>query len=169
MPSNPQYFNGAGASRSLIKILRAAHSGELGAALAYRGHWKSLSDITERDDVRKIEADEWTHRGQVREMLVMLGERPSYPRDGLFWCIGCLFGFLCRLGGRYLPMYFAGLIEYMNVDQYNRAAKLALGLGIDSIAHKLAAISAAEKVHADYFANLIARDIFNPIAHKAPR
>jgi demethoxyubiquinone hydroxylase (CLK1/Coq7/Cat5 family) len=152
-----------------MKILRAAHSGELGAALAYRGHWKSLSDITERDSVRKIEADEWAHREQVRELLVTLGERPSYPRDGLFWCVGRLFGFLCGMGGRYLPMYFAGLIEYMNVDQYSRASRLALGLGMDSIARTLAAISAAEKAHADYFAHLIARDIVNPIAHKASR
>ena len=32
------------------------------AALAYGGHWKSLKNPQEAADIRKVEADEWSHR-----------------------------------------------------------------------------------------------------------
>ena len=37
---------------ALAAILRLAYSGELAAALAYRGHWKSVRDPDERESVR---------------------------------------------------------------------------------------------------------------------
>ena len=43
------------AAGDLVAILQLAYSGELAAALAYRGHWKSVSDIEDRRRIRQIE------------------------------------------------------------------------------------------------------------------
>jgi len=57
----------------LIAILQLAYSGELAAAHAYRGHWRSVSDEDERQSIKSIEEDEWRHRALVGEMLTALG------------------------------------------------------------------------------------------------
>lgn len=46
----------------LIGILQLAYSGELAAAYAYRGHWKSVSDSEEIRRIEEIENEEWHHR-----------------------------------------------------------------------------------------------------------
>lgn len=43
---------------ALAAILRLAYSGELAAALAYRGHWKSVRDPDERARIRQIEEED---------------------------------------------------------------------------------------------------------------
>ncbi|MDP9107364.1 MAG: hypothetical protein M3N49_15725 [Candidatus Eremiobacteraeota bacterium] len=45
--------------RRLIGMLRSAYSGELAAALAYRAHWRTLSNAAERDAIARIEREEW--------------------------------------------------------------------------------------------------------------
>jgi rubrerythrin len=66
----------------LIGLLQLAYSGELAAAYAYRGHWKSVSDPEERHRIEEIEQDEWHHRKLVGEMLANLkaGVRLPYRR-----------------------------------------------------------------------------------------
>ncbi len=44
------------ARQNLMRILQNAYSGEIAAAYAYRGHWKSLKDSPERTEIKKIEA-----------------------------------------------------------------------------------------------------------------
>ena len=58
---------------ALTAILRLAYSGELAAALAYRGHWKSVGDPDERARIRQIEEEEWHHRDLVGGMLARIG------------------------------------------------------------------------------------------------
>jgi hypothetical protein len=67
----------ARAARDLEALLRLAYSGELAAAHAYRGHWRSLAAGDERERVRAIEAEEWHHRRQVGAMLAALGATPA--------------------------------------------------------------------------------------------
>jgi demethoxyubiquinone hydroxylase (CLK1/Coq7/Cat5 family) len=61
------------ARRDLVRLLQLAHAGEMAAAFAYRGHWRSVSDPREQERIRAIEADEWHHRTLVAEMLAQLG------------------------------------------------------------------------------------------------
>jgi hypothetical protein len=63
----------------LIAVLKLAYSGELAAAYAYRGHWKSVVDLSERESVAKIENEEWHHRQLVGEMLAMLANMKLPP------------------------------------------------------------------------------------------
>ena len=62
----------------LVRLLQDSHAGELAAAYAYRGHWRSLGRRpTARDGVRQIEQAEWHHRAGVAAMLTELGRRPG--------------------------------------------------------------------------------------------
>lgn len=55
--------------QNLIRILQSAYSGELAAAYAYRGHWKSLKPSPEKTHIERIENEEWRHRENVASWL----------------------------------------------------------------------------------------------------
>ena len=97
------------AKQALGRLLRKAYSGELAAALAYRGHARSVRDATQREAIRGIELDEWRHRLRVGEMLAELALRPSRAREVVFYCIGKLIALSCFLGGWFIPMYASSL------------------------------------------------------------
>jgi demethoxyubiquinone hydroxylase (CLK1/Coq7/Cat5 family) len=145
------------ARAALVRQLQAAYSGELAAAYAYRGHWRSLrgpSDAAARAEVRRIEAAEWHHRGLVGELLAELGVGPSRRREVVMGSIGRLFGSLCRVSGWFLPMLFAGRLEARNVDQYTTAAQTLTGLGAE-LQHwmpVLEEMTAEEARHEQFFA-----------------
>jgi demethoxyubiquinone hydroxylase (CLK1/Coq7/Cat5 family) len=89
----------------LISILRLAYSGELAAAFAYRGHWHSVADEDERNQIKTIEEEEWHHRKLVGEMLRSMGSQPSVFREFRAAAIGRMLGVLCQVTGWFLPMY----------------------------------------------------------------
>src|SRR5438874_1068713 len=93
--------------RKLIVLLQLAYSGELAAAYAYRGHWKSVSDRPVKAAIRNIENDEWRHRQLVGEMLASLKEAPNQRREMRASIVGRTLGFLCHLTGWLAPMYGA--------------------------------------------------------------
>src|SRR5437764_10111164 len=73
---------------NLVKILRLAYSGELAAAYAYRGHWRSVSDEPTRARIHEIEDEEWHHRRLIGEMLAQLDTKPSRIREVRAFLIG---------------------------------------------------------------------------------
>src|SRR6266851_7953102 len=97
--------------RELIALLQLAYSGELAAAYAYRGHWKSVRNAYQRTAIQNIEADEWRHRKLVGEMLGNLESGPSRRRETRANLIGRTLGFLCNVTGWLAPMYGAGRLE----------------------------------------------------------
>jgi demethoxyubiquinone hydroxylase (CLK1/Coq7/Cat5 family) len=140
------------AARSeLVAQLQRAHAGELAAALAYRGHWRSLRAGVERDTVRRIEQEEWHHRRLVGEMLVRLGARPRNLREAVHWAIGSSLGLGCHIGGWLLPMLGAGRLETRNVAEYELAAELAITAGEADLVPCLAIMSEVEREHEDWF------------------
>ena len=111
--------------RDLGRLLQLAYSGELAAALAYRGHWKSLRDPEDRRRVQQIESEEWKHRDHVSAMLKNLQLHPDQKREIRSYCIGKILGFVCRIAGFFAPMYAAGKLESRNIQEYETAARLA--------------------------------------------
>ena len=107
----------AEARQALISILQLAYSGERAAALAYRGHWKSLPAGSDQDRVRAIEAEEWDHRSLVGDMLTELGAGPLGVREARAAIIGRVLGFLCHITGWLAPMYGAGKLESKNIRE----------------------------------------------------
>ena len=152
---------------ALVGVLRAAYSGELAAAYAYRGHWRSLRRVSradQRHEIRRIEAAEWHHRGLVAEMLAELGSRPVRRRELVMGAVGRFFGFVCHVGGYFGPMYAAGRLEGANVAQYELAARHAAELHHDRYVDLLAAMVEEEARHERFFGDCIRRHPLLPIA-----
>jgi Ubiquinone biosynthesis protein COQ7 len=134
----------------------------LAAAYAYRGHWKSVSHPEEREQIRKIEDDEWIHRKKVGGILIELGSGPNKLKECFLWLVGRTLGFFCHLSGWFFPMYFAGRLETQNVREYETAAHHAQALGLQSITQDLLHMAAVEKDHEIFFLGKVTHHRFLP-------
>ena len=139
----------------LLHILQGAYSGELAAGFAYRGHWKSVKNTSERAAIQKIEQEEWVHRQRVGEMLASLGGAPRKLLETKLWVIGRTIGLACHLIGWFLPMYFAGRLESGNVIEYEVAASHAGALGLREFEADLLVMAKVEKEHELFFLRVI--------------
>jgi demethoxyubiquinone hydroxylase (CLK1/Coq7/Cat5 family) len=148
----------------LVKILQNAYSGELAAAHAYRGHWKSLKAAAEIDQLKRIECEEWVHREKVGRLLEALGARPLKRREAKMWLIGRGVAIACHMIGWFFPMYFAGRLETANVDEYATAARHAAELGLVEFESELRVMAAVEKEHELYFMGVVAAHRLLPLA-----
>jgi demethoxyubiquinone hydroxylase (CLK1/Coq7/Cat5 family) len=142
---------------ALVRILQNAFSGELAAAYAYRGHWKSLKNAEEIRGIQKIENEEWLHREKVGDMLATLGAQPNRTKELKMRLIGRTIGFACHLIGWFLPMYFAGRLESQNIKEYADAALHANQLDLTEYESELLVMSAVEREHEIFFFNVVAR------------
>ncbi len=138
----------------LIRLLRLAYSGELAAANAYRGHWRSVRDPDQRARIRRIEEEERVHRRDVGEFLAALGSPPDRLRDRCMGALGTVLGLLCHVGGWYLPMYGAGRLETQNVHEYDDAARFAGEGGHPEMVERLRQMADLEQEHERYFMDL---------------
>jgi demethoxyubiquinone hydroxylase (CLK1/Coq7/Cat5 family) len=154
------------ARANLIRILQNAHAGELAAAFAYRGHWKSLRESLERTEIKKIEDEEWQHRGCIDGWLKHFNAKPRSMRERVFWTIGRVLGVSCFLSGRFMPMYFAGRLESQNVQEYVEAAKFAGELGLAECRAQLMEMSATEQRHEDFFKAIVQGHSLLPLMRK---
>lgn len=141
--------------KELIQILQKAYSGELAAALAYRGHWRSLNDQVERVAIQRIEQDEWRHRERVGAMLESLGATPKRAREAKSRLIGRSIGLACHMLGRFFPMYFAGRLESGNVVEYQVAASYASALELTEFQNDLLVMAAVEEEHEMFFLSVV--------------
>jgi len=151
------------AREALIGILQNAFSGELAAAYAYRGHWKSLRDQSEREKVRSIENDEWVHRNNVRQILTQMDAAPRRGREVRAWMIGRSLGIGCHVIGWFLPMYFAGRLESRNIAEYEVAAQHASTLGLAEYLDELRVMADVERDHEAFFRAKVANHRLLPV------
>jgi demethoxyubiquinone hydroxylase (CLK1/Coq7/Cat5 family) len=147
----------------LVRILQNAFSGEVAAAYAYRGHWKSLKDSPEREHIKQIEAEEWDHRRRVGEWLKTLEARPRLIREKVFWTIGRTLGLTCHISGWFMPMYFAGRLESRNSVEYEDAAAVAKELGIEDCVADLLDMARVELEHEVFFRQTVAGHRLLPV------
>lgn len=141
--------------QSLIRILQNAYSGEVAAAYAYRGHWKSLKNSPEKQRIKEIEEEEWDHRRRVGEWLEKLGAKPRPMREKVFWTIGRTLGTSCYVSGWFMPMYFAGRLESQNSVEYEDAAKFAAELDMDECVEDLLDMARVELEHELFFREVV--------------
>jgi rubrerythrin len=144
--------------RQLINLLKLAYSAEMAAALAYRGHWKSVKSPDEKDQIRKIEEEEWQHRKLIGDMLGKLNKKPSRWLEIKFWCIGRAIGISCFLIGWLAPMYGAGKLERGNIKEYEDAARFARDSGHHEWVDCLLAMAEVEWEHEKYFRSQVLKD-----------
>ena len=150
--------------KNLIRILQNAHAGELAAAYAYRGHWKSLRKTSaEREHILKIEREEWEHRANVLRWLEKLDAKPNSRREKIFWTIGKTLGLTCYVSGWFFPMYFAGRLESQNVQEYVDAAEFAKELGMSACFDEMMEMSRVEGEHEVFFRSVVKNHLLLPI------
>ncbi len=154
------------ARKNLIKILQSAYSGELAAAFAYRGHWKSVKNPDEKRSIKTIEEEEWEHRECVLGWLNEMNARPNKMREAIFWTIGRSLGILCFVSGWFFPMYFAGRLESQNTQEYDDAAKFAQELDMKSCAKDMLKMSEKELEHEEFFRRMVAHHRLLPITKR---
>ncbi len=157
------------ARQNLIRILQNAYSGEVAAAYAYRGHWKSLKDSPEKERIKKIEAEEWDHRKRVGKWLEKLGAKPRGLREKVFWTIGRTLGLTCHLSGWFLPMYFAGRLESQNSVEYEDAAEFAKELEMFDCVDDLLDMARVEIEHEIFFREMVTGHRLLPVMRKVFR
>lgn len=136
---------------NLVNLARLAYSAERSAAYAYQGHAASVRDAFEKADLRKIEAEEWLHRENLRRILGRLGAEPSPWLEFKYACIGRAIGLSCRLIGWFMPMYFAGRLESGNVMEYVHMEILAREQGLEAELECIREMARVEKTHEVYF------------------
>jgi len=141
----------------LIAILQLAYSGERAAAYAYRGHWRSISDPTDRARIRTIEEEEWHHRRLVGDMLHKLGAGPDKRREMRATLVGRVLGFLCHVSGWLAPMYGAGKLESRNIVEYETAARYAHECGRMEFIDCLLTMAEVEWEHEAFFRACVLR------------
>ncbi|MCY7348398.1 MAG: ferritin-like domain-containing protein [Pyrinomonadaceae bacterium] len=155
------------ARQNLIRILQNAHAGELAAAFAYRGHWKSLkSGAAECEGIKKIEREEWEHRENVARWLVKLDAQPRPLREKMFWTIGKTIGLACYVSGWFFPMYFAGRLESKNVQEYVDAAEYAKELEMKECFDEMMEMSRVEGEHEIFFSQTVATHRLLPLTRR---
>ena len=155
------------ARQNLIRILQNAYSGELAAAYAYRGHWQSLKkSAAEREQIRQIEAEEWTHRKEVGKWLEVLEAKPRKFKDVMLWTIGRSLGAACHVSGWFFPMYFAGRLENGNVKEYENAARFAKELKMPECFDEMMEMARVEQEHEDFFRSVVAKHRLLPITRR---
>lgn len=135
----------------LVSKLQLAYSGELAAAVAYRGHSKSVNDPEERERIREIENEEWHHRELVGEMLRSLKAGPRRWREVRAAIIGHTIALFCRIAPWFPPMYGAGRLESRNIQEYEDAAVCARDSGHAELVDCLLQMAEVEWEHEHYF------------------
>ena len=146
--------------------MQHAYSGEVAAAYAYRGHWRSLKDSAEKTRIKQIEAEEWDHRERVGHWLKTLDAGPNPRREKLFWTIGKVLGHTCFISGWFMPMYFAGRLESQNSIEYEDAAVFAKELGMSECVADLLDMARVEVEHEEFFSSVVAGHTLLPIMKK---
>jgi demethoxyubiquinone hydroxylase (CLK1/Coq7/Cat5 family) len=157
------------AKASLIRILQNAYSGEVAAAYAYRGHWRSLREGSEREQIKRIEEEEWDHRRRVGEWLAKLGSKPRPAREKVFWTIGRTLGVTSHVSGWFMPMYFAGRLESQNSAEYEEAAEFAKELGMEECVADLFDMARVEVEHEEFFRGVVANHRLLPMMKRVFR
>jgi len=152
--------------QNLIRILQNAHAGELAAAFAYRGHWKSLGESAEKTEIKKIETEEWAYRENVARWLEILDAQPRKAREAVFWTIGRSLGVLCRVSGWFFPMYFAGRLESQNILEYEEAVHFAGELEMKECVEEMIEMSRVEAEHETFFSRTVAGHRLLPLTKK---
>jgi demethoxyubiquinone hydroxylase (CLK1/Coq7/Cat5 family) len=153
----------------LVRILQNAYSGEVAAAYAYRGRWKSLRDSPEKTRIKHIEEEEWDHRRRVGKWLEKLGSAPRSAREKVFWTIGRTLGVSCYVSGWFMPMYFAGRLESQNSVEYEDAALLAGELELYDCFDDLMEMARVELEHEEFFRTVVAGHRLLPIMKRVFR
>jgi hypothetical protein len=123
-------------------LLKFTYSVELGAYLAYKGHFNRTNDLL----IETIMWDEVHHREVCAGFLKELGSGPTKWFDIPFFLIGSSIKWLCKFCPLWSLDFVARLMEVFAVASYDQ-----LSLKYPQYALKFHEMSDAEAEHAEFF------------------
>lgn len=94
--------------------LRFNYAVEIGAYLAYRGHYKKTGDIS----IRHIAREELKHRCLIRRVLKDHNAKPFWLFNWIFKVIGSVIETLCIISPVFLLDYVAQSMELFAIVNY---------------------------------------------------
>lgn len=98
--------------------LKFSHGVEIGARLAYLGHYKRTRD----QKILEIADDELVHRKELLKILENYSHKNSKLIDGVFYFIGGIIFLLCQVSPNFLLDFIARLLEKFAVFSYSSLA-----------------------------------------------
>lgn len=96
-------------------LLKFNHGVEIGAYLAYVGHFKRTGEL----GIHKIIQDELDHRYKLRTVLQHHGETPNQIINFCFTVIGFSIQFLCKFMPIWSLDFVARIMELFAIVNYN--------------------------------------------------
>ena len=123
-------------------MLQFTHGVEIGAHLAYVGHYKRTNDSR----VGSILEDELEHQLIIKSILKHHGRKTIFMIDLLFYMVGKMVGYMCRFSPIFMLNKIAMLLELFAVVSYKQLAK-EFPLYVNTFLE----MEETEQEHADYF------------------
>lgn len=101
-------------------LLKFCYAVEIGAYLAYVGHYKASKDSV----IKSIKRDELVHMVNIRKVLVCYSHAPNLVFNLAFFMIGSIIKVLCSVTPLVLLDGVAQIMEVFNIISYDLMAKL---------------------------------------------
>jgi rubrerythrin len=125
--------------------LKFNHGVEIGARLAYLGHYIRTGD----KKILQIAAEEFEHQQDLRKILQDFGEETCFSIDTSFALIGRVIFHLCAISPRFMLNFVAMALEAFAVFSYNNLSK-----AYPRYYETFQKMSRAEEEHRIYFKGL---------------
>jgi rubrerythrin len=123
-------------------MLKFTHGVEVGAEMAYLGHYERTKDL----NVLNIAVDESKHQKEIKRILKSYNTKPNYLIDFMFCTIGIIVGVLCLISPVFLLNKVATILEKFAVFSYTELAKK-----FPEYKDLLNEMEDTEQAHIDYF------------------
>lgn len=105
---------------SRYALLKFCFGVEIGAYLAYKGHYAATQD----KNVRRIAREELKHMVMIRHILKCYGHQPNKFVNLAFLLIGHTVRLTCKITPKPMLSLVAGVLEKFNVVTYTKMAEL---------------------------------------------
>lgn len=122
--------------------LKFNHGVEIGARLAYIGHYKRNRD----EHILRIAEEELRHQTVLALMLRQYGEKPSTVIDSFFWVVGSCISVLCKIFPEFMLNLVASLMEKFAIFSYRK-----LAVTYPNFTYTFLKMALAEESHDEYF------------------
>lgn len=123
-------------------LLKFCYGVEIGAYLAYQGHYAATGD----KNVRRIAREELKHMVMIRHILNCYHHQPNKYINFFFLVVGHTVRVMCKVTPKPMLSLVAGILEKFNVVSYSKMAEY-----YPLFKDEFAEMQANEQEHEDYF------------------
>lgn len=125
-----------------LTLLKCCYAIEIGAHLAYVGHYK----VTDDKEIRRISNEELRHMVMISAVLSAYGTVPNRLMNTVMYCVGKSVQLACRVTPKAGLALVAGMLEKMNIVSYRYMAEK-----FPRFEHEFIEMQRNEAEHEQYF------------------